>query len=439
VVAPRSQRFRSPYFAGAPVGSLSANASTFSTSVPAPPAFRTEYRFRLAGVFPVDENYQESFDGTANTGDSPESMVYVPMDQSGLDRDFFIYRWIASLNSGSYQAFGSFNLHPNTSVYPTSTTWTSTLGQCFDTRLRTGTQSCGSSAVPNGTMQSAVHVVPGTLNNFNASSSASHADYFNGCGGSFLWGNNNPGSGYRYSLRMATTPEWNVASDWGDTLKDGTIAINPNASNVGATVSSVEAQYCANFNAYEHGNADMDSNDFPYTGGFGAHTSPANSPQRRCVSRFGGNDWVGVMAQLSDAYFGDGAGGAIGLDNGVDGMVMGTPLEQGTNVVGAVDLWRGFQWGPGPTSSIGAASSIATNSNAIENDFSNWATHYSTPYSPPSQVPGNGTWAPALGCGLVYNGTPGTPACGRLTVELNPDMFVSDLSYNYSTRCAYGF
>ncbi len=438
IVIARRQRFRSPYFAGGPVGANPLNVNAISTAYQPPPSFRTEVGLRLAGVFPVDHSYQQTFDGTSATGDNPESMIYVPMDQSGLDRDTFVARFPASKNPNSNFTTQHGDVYGNVT---SATAWDPTLGSCHDSRLRTGLQNCGS---VNGTLQSAIAEVPGYVNNQN-SPNATHGDYYNACGGSYLWGNNQPTNGYRYSMRMVTSSEWFSAADWGDTLKDGTIhVVNPapagvlvaaNAS-VGSSISSIEDNKCGTFANYRANGqfqsatgVGMDWDPVthnPITGGY----SGANSGQRKCVSRYGGYDFVGTVSQFADAFY-----GTTGLDNGVDGMSMGANINttySGTNYIsiGSVDLWRGFEW------ASGTASTVATNNNTMEDDLHFFNAYYTGGLSNGTPNPGTATWAPALGCGFIYSSE---TACGRYSMAFNPDMAQNGLTFLYGTRCAYGF
>src|SRR5206468_2599690 len=98
-------------------------------------AFRTEMRYRRASVFLVDEVYQ-------NTQSPSQVMVYVPMDQSGLDHDFFMQKYEATLASNTIQNGNSTN---PISAQSGTNIWADNAAACHDSWLRNGTFSaaCG--------------------------------------------------------------------------------------------------------------------------------------------------------------------------------------------------------------------------------------------------------------------------------------------------------
>ncbi|RYZ87805.1 MAG: hypothetical protein EOP04_10865 [Proteobacteria bacterium] len=98
---------------------INGNASAYSTGKS--PPMRLEPRFRKAGVFPIDPGYQ-SFQT------NPQYMVHVPMDISGLDRDFFIHKYEAAFVSGTLD--GAFGNLPRTPSNP---------GSCFESVSATNT------------------------------------------------------------------------------------------------------------------------------------------------------------------------------------------------------------------------------------------------------------------------------------------------------------
>ena len=73
------QRYRSPYFTG------DTSTQGFASST-----FRTELRTAAGGAFPSGRTHEN--------GRDQQAMAYVPMDQSGLDHDFYIYKYQAAPN-----------------------------------------------------------------------------------------------------------------------------------------------------------------------------------------------------------------------------------------------------------------------------------------------------------------------------------------------------
>ncbi|RYZ63315.1 MAG: hypothetical protein EOP09_17865, partial [Proteobacteria bacterium] len=194
-LVPSVQTYRSPYFAGPKIVSSAAS-------------FRLEPRYRQAGVFLVDEFYQ-------NNLTAPQIMVHVPMDKSGADHDFFIQKY----QSGNYSGTISNNVQNYESTWPVrdvSGAWSPKAAQCHDVILQTGsiTTICGdaSSAVNATTLQvvSKRNVAPVQNIDFGASWKACRNSSFSD-------------GTYTYRLRMPSQVEWTKAADWGDVDYNGSI------------------------------------------------------------------------------------------------------------------------------------------------------------------------------------------------------------------------
>ena len=171
-VTPEVQRFLPPAISG----SLSRGASL---------TFRREIRWRRAGGFLLNSGSQE--------------MAFIPMNQSGLDHDFFIQKYPASLGGVT---LGS-DSYP---IYPTA---------CYENLLRTGDLSpdfCGVTTWPNGSLGS-------SSTGATLEGTAQGPAWF-GCGATTLTGTG-PAT---YRLRLPSDSEWlsgtsgasglSVAKEW---------------------------------------------------------------------------------------------------------------------------------------------------------------------------------------------------------------------------------
>jgi formylglycine-generating enzyme required for sulfatase activity/fibronectin type 3 domain-containing protein len=272
------QRWRSPYLAGDPAVSGAAT-------------FRLEPRFRRAAVFLVDEAHQQ-----AQT--RPQIMVHVPMDQSGLDHDFFIQKYEASSYSGTV----SNNSPAGASDWPTqgsTGTWSAKAGQCEDVFNRTAAfdvTACG-----NGTSVAATTTTVQSKQGTSPRVSIDQGAFWKACRNTGIADDD----GNTYYLALPTAAEWLKASDWGDLNLDGTIDVNPVAGNVGASAA-----------ARENGAADAitvrchtDNNPTSAYSSNDANTA-------NCRSRYGAADMVGNVWEWTSEQIYNG----VGYDNGVDGL-----------------------------------------------------------------------------------------------------------------------
>ncbi|MBC7531752.1 MAG: SUMF1/EgtB/PvdO family nonheme iron enzyme [Oligoflexus sp.] len=308
-IVPSVQRYRSPYFTGP--------ASTAAS------AFRMEPRLRRASVFLVDEYYQQN-------QTRPQIMVHVPMDKSGLDHDFFIQKYEASLYDGSV----SNNSPAGANAWPTqgtATAWVKNAALCQDVFLQTGTfdpTGCGNGTVINASTAT-VQSKQGTAPLVSIDQGAS----WKACRHTTL----GDSDGKNYSLQLAGDSEWLKAADWGDTNQDGTIEASVNPFTGGQL----------SITALESGAGDMTTVRC-HTDNNPASAMTSNSTgvgsTSNCRSRYGaadmiGNVWDWTAGQISTA---------AGQDNGMDGLWLGQTFLTGTNVTfaslgsGNYDLLRGL-------------------------------------------------------------------------------------------------
>ncbi len=297
----RSQRFRSIYYTGSPTTEIAS-------------AFRMEPRLRKLASFLVDEPYQL-------TQSIQQVMAYVPMDKSGLDHDFFIQKYEASLAAGSVTN-GTLS-----STWPLQSDgaggYLSNVAKCYEDLKRTGAFSvadCGDGAVVNATT-AITQSKPGTYPLVDIDQGA----FWKACA--------NTGvadiDGGTYSFGLPSDSEWLKAADWGDLNHDGTIDVGINA---GLTVASVE-QGPADATTIRCHSDNNPSSTILSTG----TTDTAN-----CRSRYGAADMVGNVIEFTGSQIYNG----IGSDNGLDGTWYNRTVPSTSHYLssygGRYDLLRGF-------------------------------------------------------------------------------------------------
>ncbi|MBC7659189.1 MAG: fibronectin type III domain-containing protein [Chitinophagaceae bacterium] len=316
-ITSKRQRYRSPYFVG---------GQAVSGAAP----FRTEPRYRRAGVFLVDDAYQ-----AAQT--RPQTMVYVPLDKSGLDHDFFVQKYEASQYNGTV----SNNTPAGASDWPLQSdisAWTNNAAVCDHKFKQTGSfdlTGCG-----NGT---AVNATTATVQSKSAMAPLISIDQGSAWKSCRNTGISDP-SGANYYLKLLSDSEWSKAADWGDMDQDGVVDQSVYGGNVGVTISSLE---------WDGVTADS-STVRCHTDNNPTSAYPADDPATaKCRTRYGAADMVGNVAEWTTGQQYSGAG----RDNGTDGLWYGMTLPTANGGISSLkeDLLRGF-----PTSS--ALSVIAANS-----------------------------------------------------------------------------
>ncbi|RZA27250.1 MAG: hypothetical protein EOP10_00830 [Proteobacteria bacterium] len=302
-IVPSVQTYRSPYFAGPKIVSTAAT-------------FRLEPRYRQAGVFLVDEYYQ-------NNLTAPQIMAYVPMDKSGADHDFFIQKYQA----GSYSGTISNNVQNYESTWPVRDVWgawSPKAAQCHDTISQTGNFStiCGdASSVVNATILQVIskrNVAPIQSIDFGASWKACRNSSFSD-------------GAYTYRLRMPSQLEWTKSADWGDVDFNGSIDQTAHTPNLATTVAS-----------REQGTADTSTPRCHTDNSPTSKYNTASTETANCRSRYNVADLVGNGGKwVNDVmYYG------VVLDNGVDGINFGGTW--GSNYYhDTIDLTRGSPRGTG--------------------------------------------------------------------------------------------
>ncbi|MBC7530975.1 MAG: SUMF1/EgtB/PvdO family nonheme iron enzyme, partial [Oligoflexus sp.] len=319
-VTPSVQRYRSPYFTGPPVNSAAA--------------FRMEPRLRRASVFLVDEYFQQN-------QTRPQIMVHVPMNQSGLDYDFYIQKYENSQYGGTV----SNNTPAGAGSWPsqgTSGAWLSNAAVCHDKLLATGAfdlTGCGNGTALNATTAT-VQSKQGTMPLVSIDQGSS----WKACRNTGL----SDANGAVYYLNLASDGQWHKAADWGDVDQNGTIDQSVYSANV--TVSIPTLEYNATGADTTTVRCHTDNNPAV------AYTS--NSSQTaNCRSRYGAADMVGNAWEWTSGQQNSGSGS----DNGSDGLWYGINLPTGSSSISALreDLLRAY-----PTSS--ALSVIADNSDSYE-------------------------------------------------------------------------
>ena len=371
---PKIQRYRSPYFAG----DFSQGASA---------SFRTEQRWRRASVMLTDEAMQQNAPLQANS----QIMTYVPMDTSGLDHDYFIYKYRAGRYWGNIT-----NNSPSGAYYPlqaSSGAWVSNAASCTDVMLRNGIfdlTACGDGTTVN-TSTAVLESKQG-----DSPISADPGAAWKACRSSGIV----DGSGNTYYPHLVTDPEWIKATDFGDVAQSGTITQSAIPNNIGASVQSLTNNFfflslsstigSSTFSAvsttgvqvgqfFAGGNGITNtyvtsfventsitttgtgSSTGAFTGysfpigaciygapGFGAAPGVNGTYlTANCRSRYG-VDSVGSLVTSSQFA---GTSGNLGFDNGIDGLSLGQSITGSSAAyTNSYDLLRGF-----PTSTTSAA------------------------------------------------------------------------------------
>jgi hypothetical protein len=317
---PMIQRFRTPYLAG-----------DFSTGAKA--TFRQEMRWRRASIGAVAETYQS---GLTN----PEVMVYVPLDQSGHDRDYYIQKYEAYLATGAIADQSEPN--SNMPLVNTSGTWKSDLAACHEATDRdpaTFPTVCGNLAT-TAKLASKVAVAP---LGYSSSTSAGYATLWKGCRNSNLVVADGANT-YSYNLHLATGPEFVKAADWGDLDLNGKVDSGLHPWLAGDTVvntteftSTAGSENCHTETNYQFAGPDASR----------VQQAAVTGSRDNCISRYGAVDLVGNAYELtaervtrsgSDGYY---------QDNGVDGLWLNqyeVPNREPQLNGLYIDLIRGFPY-----------------------------------------------------------------------------------------------
>lgn len=188
-------------------------------------------------------------------------------------------------------------------------TWASTAAVCHEetTRLGTVSSNCGNTNVSNR-LKSVSGLSP-------ANTTYSFGVYYRACRNSTA----SDGDGNTLRFYLPSGMEWTAASDWGDINYDTVLDDNAFASaSVTTLETSTGAAYC------------------------GAAGSPAVTGNKSsCRSRYGAYDMVGnVSEHTADRLY-----NFLGLDNGMDGIGLGTVSVEAASVTyrpTRYDIWRGI-------------------------------------------------------------------------------------------------
>ncbi|MBC7532455.1 MAG: SUMF1/EgtB/PvdO family nonheme iron enzyme, partial [Oligoflexus sp.] len=301
-ITARTQRYRSPFF----TGNTSATSSFAS--------FRIEPRLRRAGVFLVDEAYQQ-----AQT--RPQIMAHVPMDISGLDHDFFIQKYEASVYGGGVSNASPVAAASNWPLQGPSSAWVSNAGLCYHKFLLTGSfdlTGCGDGTQVNSTTAT-FQSKQGTAPQVSIDQGAS----WKGCRNTGISNAN----GASYYLSLPSDAEWSKAADWGDVNQDGTIDQNTFTGSVSIP-------------GLESGTADTTTVRCHTDNNPGSAYASNSSQTANCRSRYGVADMVGnVWEWTTGQQF-----STAGYDNGTDGLWYGVTFPGANNNISAfkMDLLRAF-------------------------------------------------------------------------------------------------
>ncbi|RYZ57248.1 MAG: hypothetical protein EOP07_10440, partial [Proteobacteria bacterium] len=302
-IYPEVQRFRSQFYTGLP---------SLSQATP----FRMEPRLRRASVAAIDEGFQ-------NSQIAQETTVLVPMDKSGLDHDFYIAKYEASLLSGTYtNGTSSATTWPFQAVDGTQT-YSSKAGNCYDNFNKNFTFSnayCGNGSMINATTATFGSVVGGT-----PVTGVSQSAMWKGCRNTRL----TDSSGKSYAFYLPSDTEWFKAADWGDLNHDGTIDQNSFSGPI-TLITSLET-----------GTADTITNRC-HNDNSPANTYPSGSTNTSyCRTRYGGQDFVGNVFEWTANQERDG----VGFDNGMDSLWYGVSLPTSGGTISSfgshIDLLTG--------------------------------------------------------------------------------------------------
>ncbi len=301
--AARVQKFRSPYF----TGELSDTAEV---------AFRTEYRFRRASIFVVDDSFWNTFGG------AKQYMAYVPLDKSGLDHDFYIQKYEASAHSGGAggqltqantpKAVDSYLNASNEWVSDTGA-WVPDAAKCYADVLKGGAHTSNPLCTNSTTLEttSRPNVTPVARMYFG--------DMWRACANSELIDEN----GTSYYMYLPSGAEWVKAADWGDVNFDNTIDQNPFVSG---QVSLIE-----------YNTSDPEACNFS-----GSLHNSGQSP--KCVSRYGVYDMVGNYADIANERSWITYNSAYLIDNGLDALSFNGVYNNSLSYSGTIhlDLLKGL-------------------------------------------------------------------------------------------------
>ncbi|RYF41859.1 MAG: hypothetical protein EOO38_20270, partial [Cytophagaceae bacterium] len=257
--------------------------------------------------------------------------VHVPRDLSGLDHDFFTYKYEGSLYTGDGGAIANSSPSAAAATWPLqgpSSAWLSNAAVCYDKLLRTGNYdyaSCGDGSQLNGTTattQSKQAVSPITSVDQGAAWKTCHnTGIIDGSGGKFYLG-------------LITDAEWMKAADWGDVDYNGSIDQSVRLGNIGQSVNALESGTGDTVTIRCH----SDNNPTgPYP--------TASAQTANCQSRFGAMDMVGNMWEWTTGQ----VFSAVGRDNGQDGMWYGITMTTSDTVSNNLkhDLLRAFSLNTG--------------------------------------------------------------------------------------------
>ncbi len=272
---PIVQRFRTPHLTGHPPTRYISESSNIRFS-----SFRQEIRSRRVAFATLDPIHVDSLG-------IKQHVVRVPLELSGGDHDFYIYKYEAVKIDGAHN--GTEPFAPMSHAAFESDAWVPTASQCYEELLRTGVVSsaCGTNS-PSLMFSSE----PGsTYLGFN------YASLVKGCLNARVQDAESGIANY-YPMRPTTSFEWMAGADWGDLNLDGIIDLNPK-------VPSAEG---LDLREFESNQANCN-----------VTTITTNNEQPNCTSMHGMRNAVGNREEITVDRILNG----LGLDNGIDGLLHG--------------------------------------------------------------------------------------------------------------------
>lgn len=331
-VATKEQVFRSPFYTGL------THENTAS------PYFRLEHRLRRFGVFPLDEEFQlTTAAGTGYTSAaSPgprQAMAWVPMHLSGRDSDFYIHKYEATLHSGVMATSTTFADVPKAH---NGTTWTKDVAECHESFARTGAASAGNCDAGTTAMLESRRGVA-TINGymFGPEWAACHLS-------TMTDGDNGEATRAVYHLTEPTGGQWVSAADMGEmegfalatSLTTTKVRQHIDAALIDQVARALEVPAAQNDNGCNHfaSGAGGAGGAFENATDGWIVASSSFDKRRYCQSRFGAFMMSGNRGELSAERHRV----SLGLDNGVDGMHMGTSWYKVDNFPVLYDLLRGI-------------------------------------------------------------------------------------------------